>query len=80
MIFVQFCKLVFDSFDLLSVHTLISTRPSFISRIHNYCNLISVEQLKSGANCLTPDGDTFQFYTSHQMTPLVLNSYLIVTV
>ena len=26
--------------------------------------MISVEQLKSGANCLTPDGDIFQFQTS----------------
>ena len=33
-------------FDLLSVHALISVHPFLISRIHNYCNLSSVEQLK----------------------------------
>ena len=28
----------------------------------------SVEQLKSGANCLTPDGDTFQLSHTSQIT------------
>ena len=44
-------------FNLLSVHALISVHHFFISRIHNYCNLTSVEQLQispSGVKQLAP--------------------------
>ena len=30
--------------------------------------MTSVEQLKSGANCLTPDGTTFQLFHPSQIT------------
>ena len=30
--------------------------------------MTSVEQLKSSANCLTPDGDTFQLFHTSQTT------------
>ena len=34
-----------------------------------WCNLVnSVEQLKSGANCLTPDHDTFWLFHTSQIT------------
>ena len=29
--------------------------------------MTSVEKLKSGANCLTPDGDTFQLFHTSQI-------------
>ena len=64
---------IYTVFDLL-----ISVHPFLISRIYNYCNLISVEQLKSVAIWCYIVGTTFQFYTMHQMTPLMLDSYLIV--
>ena len=30
--------------------------------------MTSIEQLKSDANCLTPDGDTFQLFHTSQIT------------
>ena len=47
--------------------------PEFVSidsRVANtICYLVtSVEQLKSGANCLTPDGETFQLFHPNQIT------------
>ena len=38
---------------------------------HWWCHLVntgSVEQLNSGDNCLTPDGDTFQLFHTSQIT------------
>ena len=32
--------------NLLSIYALLAYTPFLINRIHNYCNLISVEQLK----------------------------------
>ena len=52
-------------FDLLSVHTLISVHPLLISRIHIYCNLTSVEQLKCRHL-------VFWFYSSHHDTTSVI--------
>ena len=37
-----------------------------------WCHLVtSVEQLKTGANCLTPDGDTLQLFHTSQITIIV---------
>ena len=36
------------------------------------CVLVSVEQLNSGANCLTPDGDTTQLFHTTQITIIIL--------
>ena len=47
-----------------------NVKESVLISVHQHCcHLVtSVEQLKSGANCLTPNGDTLQLFHNSQIT------------